>query len=46
MVRLARENPAANLSFRVCSQRLESVRQTFDVILDRHAPFDLAHADG
>jgi SAM-dependent methyltransferase len=42
MVRLARQNPAAgNLRFRVCSQRLESVPQTFDVILDRHAPFDL-----
>lgn len=43
MVRLARQNPApGNLRFRVCSQRLESVPQTFDVILDRHAPFDLA----
>ncbi len=42
MVRLASENPAGNLSFRVCSQRLESVPQTFEVILDRHAPFDLA----
>ena len=43
MVRLAREGPAAgNLSFRVCSERLESVLETFDVILDRHAPFDLA----
>jgi SAM-dependent methyltransferase len=42
MVRLARENPAAgNLSFRVCSEQLESVPQTFDVILDRYAPFDL-----
>jgi SAM-dependent methyltransferase len=42
MVRLARQNPAAgNLSFRVCSERLESVVETFDVILDRHAPFDL-----
>jgi SAM-dependent methyltransferase len=42
MVRLARENPPGNLSFRVGSERLESVPQTFDVILDRHAPFDLA----
>jgi SAM-dependent methyltransferase len=42
MVRLARENPAAgNLSFRVGSERLESVPETFDVIIDRHAPFDL-----
>lgn len=42
MVRLARQNPAGNLRFRVCSERLESVREAFDVILDRHAPFDLA----
>jgi SAM-dependent methyltransferase len=43
MVRLAREEgPAGNLSFRVCSDRLESVPETFDVILDRHAPFDLS----
>ena len=43
MVRLARQNPAAgNLRFRVGSERLESVAETFDVILDRHAPFDLA----
>src|ERR1700722_2597244 len=42
MVRLAREDPAVgNLSFQVCSERLESVPGTFDVILDRHAPFDL-----
>jgi SAM-dependent methyltransferase len=41
MVRLARESPAGNLSFRVCSERLESVPGAFDVILDRHAPFDL-----
>jgi SAM-dependent methyltransferase len=42
MVRLAREDPAAgNLRFRVGSERLESVPETFDVILDRHAPFDL-----
>jgi SAM-dependent methyltransferase len=43
MVRLARENPAAgNLSFRVCDERLESAPGIFDVILDRHAPFDLS----
>jgi SAM-dependent methyltransferase len=42
MVRLARDNPAtANLSFRVCTDQLESVPETFDVILNRHAPFDL-----
>jgi len=42
MVLLARENPAAdNLDFRVCGERLESVPETFDVIIDRHAPFDL-----
>jgi SAM-dependent methyltransferase len=41
MVRLARQNPAGNLRFRVCSERLESVPETFDVILDRHAPFAL-----
>jgi SAM-dependent methyltransferase len=41
MIRLARQNPGGNLSFRVCSQRLESVPRTFHVILDRHAPFDL-----
>jgi len=43
MVRLANENSAAgNLGFRVCSERLESVPETFDVIIDRHAPFDLS----
>ena len=43
MVRLARENTAAGrLRFRVGSDRLESVPETFDVILDRHAPFDLS----
>jgi SAM-dependent methyltransferase len=42
MVRLARENPTVGkLGFRVGSERLESVSETFDVILDRHAPFDL-----
>lgn len=43
MVSLASENPAAgNLEFRVGSERLESVAETFDVIIDRHAPFDLS----
>jgi SAM-dependent methyltransferase len=43
MVRLARRDPApGNLRFGVCTGRLESVPGTFDVILDRHAPFDLA----
>jgi SAM-dependent methyltransferase len=43
MVLLASENPSAgNLRFRVCSERLESVPETFDVIIDRHAPFDLS----
>jgi hypothetical protein len=42
MVLLASENPAGNLGFRVCSERLESVPETFDVIIDRHAPFDLS----
>jgi SAM-dependent methyltransferase len=43
MVLLASENPAAgNLGFRVCSERLESVPETFDVIIDRHAPFGLS----
>ena len=42
MVRFATENSAVpNLSFRVCSDRLESVPETFDVIISRHAPFDL-----
>jgi SAM-dependent methyltransferase len=42
MVRLARENQVAgNVSFRVGSERLESVPESFDVVLDRHAPFDL-----
>ena len=43
MVRFAAENSAAgNLNFRVCSDRLESVTETYDVIIDRHAPFDLS----
>ena len=43
MVRLAREDPAAgNLSFLVCGERLESAPGDFDVILNRHAPFNLS----
>jgi SAM-dependent methyltransferase len=43
MVRFAIQNSAAaNLSFRVCSHRLESVPETFDAIIDRHAPFGLS----
>jgi SAM-dependent methyltransferase len=43
MVLLASENRVAdNLGFRVGSERLESVPETFDVIIDRHAPFDLS----
>lgn len=43
MVQLARQNLAAgNLRFQVCSEQLESVPENFDVILDRHAPFDLS----
>ena len=42
MVRLARESLSSdNLRFLVGSHRLESVPETFDVIIDRHAPFDL-----
>jgi hypothetical protein len=42
MIRLAAEISAPrNLEFRVCSERLESVAGTFDVVVDRHAPFDL-----
>lgn len=41
MVRLAGESPAANLRFLVGSEQLESVPGTFDVIISRHAPFDL-----
>jgi SAM-dependent methyltransferase len=43
MIRLARANSAAgNLLFRVGSERLEGITQTFDMIINRHAPFDLA----
>jgi SAM-dependent methyltransferase len=43
MVLLASRNRAAgNLDFRVCSERLELVPETFDVIIDRQAPFDLS----
>jgi SAM-dependent methyltransferase len=42
MIRLAVANPTSgNIRFRVGSARLEAISETFDVILDRHAPFDL-----
>jgi len=42
MIQLATANSTSgNVSFRVSSARLEAVSETFDVILDRHAPFDL-----
>lgn len=42
MVRLARRTQvAANLEFRVCSARLESVTATFPLILNRRAELDL-----
>lgn len=42
MIQLAAANPiSSNIRFRVCSPQLEAVSETFDVILDRHAPFDL-----
>lgn len=45
MVRAATERSAAgNLDFRMCSERLETVAETFDVVLNRHAPLDLAAA--
>jgi SAM-dependent methyltransferase len=43
MIRLARQNSAAgNLEFRVCSERLETIAGTFDAVINRHAPFDIA----
>lgn len=42
MVRLANSAGSGNLSFRIGDHRLESVPETFDVVLNRHAPFDLA----
>ena len=43
MVLLARRSRlAGNLGFRVGSERLESIPETFDVIIDRQAPFDLS----
>lgn len=43
MIRLARERSATrNLEFRVCSERLETIAETFDAVINRHAPFDLA----
>jgi hypothetical protein len=42
MVRLAVGHVGpGNVSFRVGSHRLESVPETFDVVLDRQAPLDL-----
>ena len=42
MIRRAQANSmASNLRFRVCSDRLEAVPDAFDVIIDRHAPFNL-----
>ena len=42
MIQLAAANSmSGNVRFRVSSNRLEAVSETFDVILDRHAPFDL-----
>jgi hypothetical protein len=47
MIRLARQHSAArNLEFRVCSERLETIAETFDVVINRHAPFDLAAVAG
>ena len=43
MIRVARADSAAgNVDFEVCSERLETVAETFDVIVNRHAPLDLA----
>jgi Methyltransferase domain len=43
MIRLARQSSAAgNLEFRVCSDRLETIAETFDVIINRHAPVNVA----
>jgi hypothetical protein len=42
MIQLAAANSTSgNIRFRVGSARLEAESETFDVILDRHAPFDL-----
>ncbi|MGH3283421.1 MAG: class I SAM-dependent methyltransferase [Streptosporangiaceae bacterium] len=42
MIQLAVANSiSGHVRFRVSSERLEAVSETFDVILDRHAPFDL-----
>ena len=42
MIQLAQANStASNLHFRVSSDRLEAVPEAFDVIIDRHASFDL-----
>jgi SAM-dependent methyltransferase len=42
MIRQAEQSRAAhNLKFMVCSEHLEGITSGFDVILSRHAPFDL-----
>jgi hypothetical protein len=42
MIQLAVANSTSgNIRFRVGSARLEAISETFDVILDRHAPVDL-----
>ena len=42
MIQLAMANSTSgNIGFRVGSARLEAVSETFEVILDRQAPFDL-----
>lgn len=42
MIRHAeRPSAAPSVEFRVCSERLEDITSTFDLILDRHAPFQL-----
>jgi SAM-dependent methyltransferase len=42
MIELAVANSTSgNIRFRVGSARLAAISETFDVILDRHAPFDL-----
>jgi SAM-dependent methyltransferase len=43
MIRVARDRPVVgNLNFEVGSERLETVAEMFDVIVNRHAPLDLA----
>jgi SAM-dependent methyltransferase len=43
MIRLARQSSAAgNLEFRVCSERLETIAERFDTVINRHGPLDIA----